>query len=244
MIDPFERGMAWYMYNKLENEFIETTSYVALVTDHDDVWSEKYGELLTRTGDLVDSFFRDMVNSKSLDNEETVKRLREKIQKKRQKNKDWSPNITDFRKTFNPIFQLSSVEVEADYGLTYYGKLNPFKNFDKKKPFWWGSYNKVKHEIFEKIEENATLYNTINALAGLFILNILHMENRRYLARYTTVFFVEHLGKKQMEKDLSASFIGIPEPYRGWSFIAKTPLFTHVLRVDEKVKVRRYIVSK
>jgi hypothetical protein len=29
------------------------------------------------------------------------------------------------------VFQLSKVEVEADYGLTYYGKLQPFKDFDK-----------------------------------------------------------------------------------------------------------------
>jgi len=119
MIDPFERGKAWFMYNRLEREFIETTSYVALETCHRNVWSEKFGELLVRTGDLVDSFFRLMINSKSLDTETLVRDLRAKILNKRekdlkrQKDQKWFPQINDFSATFDPIFQLSSVEVEA-----------------------------------------------------------------------------------------------------------------------------------
>ena len=66
MLDPFERGKAWFMYSKLERDFIDTTSYVALDTAHCCVWSEKFGELLTRTGDLVDSFFRLMIDGKTL----------------------------------------------------------------------------------------------------------------------------------------------------------------------------------
>jgi hypothetical protein len=69
MIDPFERGKVWFIYSKLEREFIETTSYVALETVHENVWSEKYGELLIKIGSAVGSFFDLMVNSKSLDNE-------------------------------------------------------------------------------------------------------------------------------------------------------------------------------
>ena len=51
------------------------------------VWSEKFGKVLTRTCDLVDSFFRLMINSKSLDNETLVKNLRTKILKKIKKGK-------------------------------------------------------------------------------------------------------------------------------------------------------------
>lgn len=232
MIDPFERGKAWFMYSKLEREFIETTSYVALETVHNNVWSERFGELLVRIGDLVDSFFRFMVNSKSLDNEKTVKELREKIQKK----PDWNPNIIDFRTTFNPIFQFSSVEIEADYGLTYYGKLYPYNDFGKKSPLWWDSYNKVKHEIFEQIEKKATLENTLNALAGLFILNILHKESQQYLIRYTNVFFAEYFGKKEIEAYLGKSFIGVPENIAS-KFLARTPVFTHIFRIDKNVRV-------
>ena len=232
MLDPFERGKAWFLYSKLERDFVDTTSYVALETVHGSVWSEKFGELLTRTGDLVDSFFRLMIDNKSLDGETPVKNLREKILREQKTNPNWFPKIGDFSATFDPIFQLSSVEVEADYGLTYYGKLHPFKDFDKQSPSWWDPYNKVKHEIFEQIEKKATLENAINALASLFVLNILHKESQRYLIRYTDIIFAEYLRRQEIERFLGASFIGSPHNAPAFKFVARTPLFAHVFRVD------------
>lgn len=116
------------MYSKLERDFLDTAFYVALDTAHSKVWSERFGELLTRTGDLIDSFFRLMIDSKSLNGEPTVQTLRTKILTEQKTNVKWFPDISDFRATFDPIFQLSSVEVEAGYGLTSYGKLHPFSN--------------------------------------------------------------------------------------------------------------------
>ncbi len=232
MLDPFERGKAWFIYKKLEKEFIETTSYVALESTHANVWSEKFGELLVRTGDLIDSFFRLMIDSKSLDNQQEVKILRTTIAANRKSNPKWFPDIKHFRETFNPIFNLSDIEVDADYGLTSYGKLQPFKDFDKQTPSWWEAYNKVKHEIFEEIEKRATLENTINALASLFVLNILHKENQRYLVRYTDTIFVEYLQKGGIEKALEVSFIGTAHNFSNWKFVARTPIFLHIFRSD------------
>jgi len=220
------------MFSRLEKEFRNAIRYVALETVHNNVWSEKFGELLIRTGDLVDSFFRIMVDSKSLDNENTVIQLRAKIHKERQQNPNWSPNINDFRETFEPIFRLSNVEVEADYGLTYYGKLQPFKDFAKVSPSWWLPYNKVKHEIFEQMEKTATLANVINTLGALFGLNILHLESRKYLIRHTNVISREFLSRRDLEKFLSVSFIGGSNNAPSFQFIAKTTLFTHVFRID------------
>jgi hypothetical protein len=232
MLDPFERGNAWFMYSKLERDFLDTTSYVALETVHGSVWSEKYGELLTRTGDLVDSFFRLMIDSKSLDGETPVINLRTKTLTEKKRNPNWFPNISDFRETFDPVFQLSGVEVEADYGLAYYGKLSPFKDFDKQNPSWWDPYNKVKHEIFQEMEKKATLENSINALASLFVLNILHKESQRYLVRYTDTIFAEFLPRNQIEKSLNASFVGSPHNMTAFEFVARTQLFTHAFRTD------------
>jgi len=235
MLDPFERGKAWFMYSKLEKDFIETTSYVALEIVHGNVWSEKYGELLVRTGDLVDSFFRLMINSESLDNEKPATDLRAKIQVERQKDPNWFPKISDFRAAFEPIFQLSSVEVEADYGLTYYGKLQLFKDFDKQNPSWWEPYNKVKHEIFEQIEKKATLENSINTLAALFTLNILHKESREYLILHTDFISGEYMSKTDLKRFLSLSFIGAPHNVVS-RFVARTPLFSHSFRSDVNVE--------
>lgn len=242
MIDPFRKGKTWHIYCKLERDFIETTSYVALETAHSEVWSEKFAELLLRLGSSVDSFFRYMVKSKSLDNQENAKKLREKIEKKRQEKPKWSPDVTDFRKTFDSIYQLSGVEVEADYGLTYYGKLQPFEDFDTKSPVWWVSYNKVKHEMLEQLETRATLGNTINALAALFVLNILHRESRIYLIRYTNTIFAEYMSKFDLERFMSESFMGVPRNVVS-KFTGRTPLFTHIFRPDENVTTGTYRVS-
>ncbi len=233
MLNPFERGKAWFLYSKLERDFIDTTSYVALETVHGGVWSEKFGELLTRTGDLVDSFFRLMINSKSLDAETQVQNLRAKIPTEQRTNPNWFPKITDFSATFDPIFQLSSIEVEADYGLTYYGKLHPFKDFNKQSPSWWEPYNKVKHEIFEQIEKKATLENAINALASLFALNILHKESQEYLVKYQNAIVYDGMKWENVLDYLRASKTGIPKSVSSANFKAVTPLFTHVFRIDE-----------
>lgn len=233
MLDPFETGKAWFMYSKLERDFLDTTSYVALDTVHCGVWSERFGELLTRTGDLVDSFFRLMIDSKSLDGEPTVKTLRAKILTQQKKNANWFPKVGDFGVTFDKVFQLSSVEVEADYGLTHCGKLYPFKSFDKQSPPWWDPYNKVKHQIFQEMEKKATLENSINALAAFFVLNILHKESQRYLARHTDMILAEFLQRKQIEQSLDVSFVGVPNNMPTFKFVARTLLFTHVFRIDQ-----------
>ena len=255
MLDSFERGKVWFIYNKLEREFIETTSYVALETCHKDVWSEKYGELLIKIGSAVGSFFDLLVDSKSLDNEKTVKKLRVKIlkekkkreqkQKEGKKKSEWSPNITDFREAFNPVFDLQSVEVEASYGLTYYGKLQPFKGFEKSAPFWWDSYNKVKHQFFEKIEEKANLEHTINALASLFILNILHIENQEYLIKYQNVItcdYAKSISKKTRLDWFNVSKIGVANTASNYNFKVTTPLFEHVFRIDD-ITGSKYIIT-
>ena len=210
------------------------TSYIALEFVHSKVWSERFAELLIRIGSSVDSFLRYMLKSKSLDNQDEVKKLRDKIEKKREKDSNWSPNIIDFRKTFDPIYQLSSVEVEASYGLTYYGIIQPFEDFNKKKPKWWESYNKVKHEMLEQLNR-ATLENTIDALAAFFILNVLHKESQKYLIRHTNIIFAEYFGRREVERFLGESFIGVPVNVRS-PFIARTPLFTHNFRIDENVR--------
>lgn len=232
MLNPFETGKAWFMYSRLERDFLDTVSYVALDTAHSKVWSERFGELLTRTGDLIDSSFRLMINSKSLDGESTVQTLRAKISAKQKKNANWFPDIRDFRVTFDPVFQLSSVEVEAGYGLNNYGKLQPFADFNKHGPSWWKPYDKVKHQIFEEMENEATLQNSINALAAFFALNILHKESQRYLVRNTDVIVTEFLQRKQIEQSLNASFIGCPNNMPTFKFVARTIIFTHVFRVD------------
>jgi hypothetical protein len=94
-----------------------------------------------------------------------------------------------FRGFFEPIFQLSDGKVDVSYGLTEYGVIYPFKKFNTNNiPDWWKSYNHVKHEWFECIDE-ATLKNNIEALTGLFMLNILYKKVGNILSHIKTLFY-------------------------------------------------------
>ncbi|UCH31689.1 MAG: hypothetical protein JSV05_09415 [Candidatus Bathyarchaeota archaeon] len=93
----------------------------------------------------------------------------------------------------------------------------------------------MKHEEFESIKE-ATLEHTIKALAGLFILNILHWRNQIYVVRQTDVFYAEYMRREDMEIYLKESMIGVPKSLSHWRIEAKTPLLAHLLRVDESTE--------
>ena len=229
MIDPFRRGIAWYKYKRLETDFINATLYFPFEKGHKGIWSEYFSDLVVRVGNSVDSFFRLMLKDKSLDSFPHVSALRSSRRRR---------DITYFMDFFEPIYLLSGVEVQIAYGLTFYERKScPFKEFKNKEiPDWWASYNHVKHKWFDCIQE-ATLENTVKALAGLFVLNILYKENQKYLIRHTDVIdFGVRIGKRQMEKYLMKSMIGVPRGFSGWEIKAETPLFTHRFRVDENVE--------
>lgn len=61
-------------------------------------------------------------------------------------------NIGDYREVYEPIYQLSGVQLEAHYGLTCYDKVTPFQPFvPRNNPRWWDAYNEVKHAFFQNM---------------------------------------------------------------------------------------------
>jgi hypothetical protein len=229
---PFNRGLAWYRYKSLEDEFIAATKYFPFEKPHKDIWSEFFSDLLTKTCSSIDSFFRNMLK-------DTTVCLAQyphvaELQAKNIKDKD--KNINYFRDFFEPIYVLSGAEVDIAYGLTFYDtKLCPFKEFSSKKiPTWWDSYNHVKHTWFECIEE-ATLENAVSALAGLFLLNVLNPSSKMYLIKYQNVIkwnYLKNAPDATKLRLLNDSRMGIPKPWAGYDITASTPVFVHKYRVD------------
>lgn len=230
MISPFRRGLAWYKYKRLENEFINATEYFPFEKDYNKIWSEHFSDLIGKIGNSMDSFFRTMLKDEIFDSYPHISELKESKRKK---------DINYFRDCFKPIYKLSGVEVEISYGLTFYEeKCRPFKDFNNNGvPKWWTAYNHIKHEWFDCIKE-ATLENTIEALAGLFVLNILHKESQEYLIKHENVIVWEYLRsfpQGYILGILKNSMIGIPATLKSYTIKAETPLFTHIFRVDESV---------
>lgn len=233
MSSPFARGLAWYRYRGLEEEFINATKYFPFEKSFEQIWSEFFSDLLSKVGSSIDGFFRNMLDDNRFDSYPHVPEL--KSSRKRR-------NINYFREFFDPIYQLSTVEVQTDYGLTNYGTCRPFEGFldeeNNKIPKWWDSYNHVKHGWYVNIRE-ATLKNTIEALAGLFVLNILHKETQEYLIRYQNVIVGEFYGAspENILRIFKPSMIGRPSNWSRYLMMARTPLFTHNFRDDSNVTV-------
>jgi len=232
MIDAFSRGLAWYRYKRLEDEFINTTPYFPFEKRYKKIWSEFFSDLLVKIGNSVDSFFRYMLKDKSFQSYPHVPAL-----------KGRKKDVNYFRDFFEPIYKLSGMEVDTAYGLTFYDrKCCPFEEFKNNKiPIWWNSYNHVKHKWFDCIEE-ATLANTVEALAGLFVLNIIHKESQEYLIKYQNVIVGDFIGtmpQSFLMKAFKSSMIGIPKDFK-YTCVARTPLFTHVFRVDENARITKY----
>lgn len=55
---PFNRGLAWYRYKGLEEEFISASKYFPFQKKYKDTWSEFFADLLTKIGSSIDSFFQ------------------------------------------------------------------------------------------------------------------------------------------------------------------------------------------
>ena len=228
---PFSRGLAWYRYKSLEDEFLAATRYFPFEKTHKKIWSEFFSDLLTKTGNSIDSFFRNMlkdVSSCSCDYQHIDALLASRRKR----------DIRFFRDLFEPMYFLSGVEVSIAYGLTFYEKnFRPFEKFGCNEiPEWWTAYNHVKHTWFDCIEE-ATLENVVSALAGLFILNVLNTSSRLYLIKHQNVIkwdFMTSIPSETIEDLMKKSKIGIPNNWSEYNFTARTPVFVHVYRSDKK----------
>lgn len=67
MIDPISRGIAWYKYKRLENNFVNATLYFPFEKGYREIWSEHFSDLIVRVGNSADSFFRIMLKDKTFD---------------------------------------------------------------------------------------------------------------------------------------------------------------------------------
>ena len=234
MNNPFSRGLAWYRYKRLQEEFINATQYFPFEQKHEAIWSEFFSDFLTRVGSSVDGFFRKMLEDSRFDSFPHVSMLKSSRRRR---------DINYFREFFDPIYNLSNVEVYTAYGLTFYGACHPFAGFldsqNNRIPSWWNAYNHVKHGWYVNIEE-ATLKNTIEGLAGLFVLNVLHKESQEYLIKYQDVIrgeFLDKMPQSMILKAFNASMIGIPKNLNQ-KCVAVTPLFMHTFRVDPDPNVK------
>jgi hypothetical protein len=195
-------------------------------------WGEEIADIIVLIGNAIDTFFKDMVSCTNIENYlVSINRIREE-------RRYW--DIEDYYNIFEPYYELSRNEVEAEFGLGNSQTLTPFQTFNFIRinqtdrsyiPRWWDAYNDTKHQFYEKME-NANLDNSLNALAGLFLLNSLHICSKVYLARMGLINWAGYANLQGgLEGELRKTRIGTTR----WASPSQivTSLFVFTYRVDE-----------
>ncbi len=143
--------------------------------------------------------------------------------------------ILDYCQIFEPIYHLSTAQVIAYDGPVQHGPFAPFEVFgrmltsDQKIEWWWKAYQSYKHNRYSESAE-ATLNNTLQALAGLFLLNVLHKENQGWLIEKEVIAWQNPMGHVMLKLDLAGSKFGSTIP----NVRARSELFVHEFRFDRK----------
>lgn len=160
----------WQEYRLLEQELREVFEYVPLENEHLEVWSLKLGNILIILGSVMDSFFKFALNDAIFDNMPIIIDVRRKTE----------TNMGDYRAIFQDFYKLSEKKVYVRLSGNF---LQPFKAFeDGKSPEWWQVYQNIKHDRFMNKKE-AKLKYVLEAMAGLFLVNVIHIPLRIILVR-------------------------------------------------------------
>ena len=227
MSEALDPDIVWDEYKLLEEDFIKYLRYVPLTTDHKNVWSLYLGDLLIRIGSIFDSFLRRTIFSSVLDNAADIRRYRTLD--------DYRINMVIYNELYEPFYKLSSKKI---YELRTLEELYPFLSWKSNNtPYWWKNYNHVKHDRFKNKKE-ATLETVLEALGGLFIFNVMHLETMPVLVDYDII-------KSTLAQDYLKDILSNKEPLQVIDTVyAKTKLFGYVFELEGAKTDNKRILSR
>lgn len=186
-IDNFETGLFWEIYKDLERQFQNFLEYVPPLEGNMGTYSFKLLNLILSIGGHIDSCFKDMAKYPSFADNETCKKILEQLEKNNQ--------CIQSGKVARPIsIRLCLEAFEKEYKLSQkyvvfkripvVHVVTPFASWSSKRtPEWWKTYNDLKHDVSSNIEK-ANLLNTLDALAGAFLLNVIHIPAAIRMYKY------------------------------------------------------------
>ena len=224
--ENFDPVSIWDEYIYLEQEFMNSLRYLPAVPEHYKVWSVHFADLLIRIGSVFDSFLKRTLFCNFLDDNTAAIASREKYMAKN------IITIKDYYDVFEAYYKLSSKTV---FNLITSQQIVPFSEWENnqyERLEWWKAYTDLKHDRFAN-KKVATLESTQNALASLFLVNILNPQINSLLVDYG---LIRSLWSKESLKRL----ISKPEPIEGHEDIyAKTKLFGYVFETPCKHDIEK-----
>ena len=171
----FENGGFWEYYKDLERQFEEFLEYVPYLKVNENTSSFRLANILLGIGAHVDSAFKEMARSKTLEDVEACKEILKRAESK-------SGIIVSAVRALDEIYEIRSRQVIFKC-LPERIPITPFK---ETKPEWWDFYNNIKHDIAPSFSK-ANLKNVRDALAGAFLLNVIFEPSLNRLEKHGIV---------------------------------------------------------
>lgn len=169
----FENRGFWEYYKDLEKQFENFLNCVPYLKDNECTYSFRLANILLGIGAHIDSALKKIAENPSFSS-----KYPEMIEPKEKRGKYKGAPRDQELMDYYPIS-----EEYVLYEMTVVFKclpkrenILPFEEYRKelgKVPYWWSSYNQVKHNFSENFKK-ATLKTVRDALAGAFLLNVIH----------------------------------------------------------------------
>lgn len=178
-LDNFEKGVFWELYKDLERQFENFLEYVPYLEGNESVYSFKLLNLLLGIGGHVDSAFKEMARYPEFSGNDDCKKILDLLKESEESIKEGkAPKTVPIwlsLRAFEKEYELSQKKIMFKR-IPEREDVIPFTPSDlkTKAPEWWEIYNSLKHDVGENLPK-ANLKNTLYALAGAFLLNVIHI---------------------------------------------------------------------
>lgn len=229
-VPSFENGGFWELYKDLERQFEDFLTYVPFLDGNEKAYSFKLLNLILSIGGHVDSAFKEMAKYSDFAKDPECKKIVDLV-KKSERGEFAIVRITDPIAAFERLYGICGEKILFKR-LPQRELIQPFKPRGKVvgSPKWWSTYNEVKHHVAFNLEK-ANLENTLNALAGAFLLNVRHIPAAIRLFDFGLLrmsWVAKSRGKVAYENFLRKDFMRIlknKELLQNSTFFVETPLF-------------------
>jgi hypothetical protein len=164
----FENGGFWEYYKDLERQFESFLEYVPYLENNENVCSFRLSNLLLSIGAHIDSAFKKIVQFPKISNN-YPHLFKNDGSPKKLTIRDYVPIICDYALQSTPVEFKRLPKRDVIFPFSKY----EFVNKKLKTPEWWQAYNAIKHD-FSRNFIKANLRQVRDALAGAFLLNVVH----------------------------------------------------------------------
>jgi hypothetical protein len=201
----------WKDYEEHEQEFLDITTTIPLIKEHLlKPWSPRLRTLMSKLYNSFEDIFREMIAYQEYDD------TRKKVKRKRK-------DIHYYREILEPVHNLSYKRVIVN--AESINEIFPFLKFAiSEVPDWWSAINKVRHE-WSLNRRKANLKNTLEAMSGLFLMNILNKNCRMELVKMRVIKSDDRIPTSTDIRQWKQILISLKDGYSGWKFKAETHFF-------------------